>query len=91
MNIDLDGGGKFIFEAPQQRWNSGPRSENKGVLEVAYFAGQELMAIADDAGGFRLRYLNFTTGDFKTMESAKLAAAEFARHVLARMTAMLSD
>lgn len=91
MNIDLDGGGKFIFEAPQQRWSSGARNETKGVLEIAYFAGQELMAITDDAGGFRLRYLNFSTAGFDSMDAAKQAAPAFARRVLDRMRSMIAD
>ena len=89
MNIDLDGGGKFIFEAAQQRWGS--RNETKGVLEVAYFAGQELMVLKDDAGGFRLRYLNFSTAGFDSMDAAKQAAPAFARRVLDRMRGMIAD
>lgn len=90
MNIDLDGGGKFIFETPQQRWGSRPPSA-KGVLEVAYFAGQELMVIKDDAGGFRLRYLNFSTDGFDSMDAAKQAAPTFARRVIDRMRGMIAD
>ncbi len=84
MTIELHAGGRVQFLGPQQRWDAGPSDESKGVLETALFAGQRMMAITDDAGGFELHYLGFATGGFRTMDIAKHAAPEFARRVLRR-------
>ncbi|RQR65675.1 hypothetical protein DIE18_04285 [Burkholderia sp. Bp9125] len=89
MNIEINGGGKVLFGAPQQRWHS--QAGDGAVLQTARFAGQEMMAITDDAGGFELLYLGFKTGGFSTMEVAKQAAPAFARRVLARLSEMIAD
>jgi len=91
MKIELHAGGRVQFLGPQQRWNAGPRDESKGVLETALYAGQQMMAITDDAGGFELHYLGFATVGFRTMDVAKRAAPEFARRVLDRMREMVAD
>ncbi len=91
MTIELHAGGRVQFLGPQQRWDAGPSDESKGVLETALFAGQRMMAITDDAGGFELHYLGFATGGFRTMDIAKHAAPEFARRVLDRMREMVAD
>lgn len=85
MSIELDAGGRLTIEAPQQRWSAGPAGE------AALFAGQTMVAVPDGAGGFDLHYLGFMTTGFKTIDIAKLAAPEFARRVLARMSAMIAD
>ncbi|KVP65660.1 hypothetical protein WJ96_04640 [Burkholderia ubonensis] len=89
MDIELNGGGKVAFGAPQQRWHS--LSGDESILQSARFAGQEMMVITDDAGGFELHYLNFKAGGFPTMTAAKQAAPEFARRVLSRLSDMIAN
>ncbi len=48
MKIEIDGGGRVAFSAPQQRWRD-PNGENGSVIQTANFAGQAMMAISDDA------------------------------------------
>jgi hypothetical protein len=90
MNIEIDSGGRVAFSALQQRWRD-PNGEDGTVIQTARFAGQEMMAISDDAGGFDLHFLNFKAGGFKTMNDAMKAAPEFAKRVLARMTEMVAS
>jgi hypothetical protein len=85
MHIEIDGSGKVNLSVPQQKWGGG----TPGVMQQARFAGQEVMAITDDAGAFDLHYLGFKTGGFKTIEEAKIAAPEFTRKVLAHMTSLI--
>lgn len=91
MKIELSAGGRVQFLGPQQRWNAGPSDDSKGALETALYAGQQMMAITDDAGGFELHYLGFATGGFRTMDIAKQVAPEFARRVLDRMREMIAN
>lgn len=88
MQIAPHAGGRLQLTRPQMVWVS---QHSGGVLDSAVFAGQELIAITDDAGGFDVTYLGFQACGFPTMEAAKAAAPEFARQVLARMSKMISD
>jgi hypothetical protein len=90
MNIEIHAGGKVTLGIPQQRWSDSD-TINPGLLETAKFAGQEMMAITDDAGGFQLLYLGFKAEGFKSMTLAKASAPEFARRVLARMAEMIAS
>ncbi|KWA83982.1 hypothetical protein WL29_21695 [Burkholderia ubonensis] len=90
MNIELDSAGKVAFAAPQQKWHK-PEGDDGALLQTARFAGQEMMAITDDAGGFELHYLNFKADGFPSIEAAKLAAPEFAKRVLARLSDMIAN
>ncbi|WP_199028850.1 hypothetical protein [Ralstonia sp. ASV6] len=90
MNIEIDGGGRVAFNAPQQRWVD-PNGGDGRVIQMARFGGQEMMAITDDGGAFDLHFLHFKTGGFPTIEAAKQAAPEFARRVLARLAEMIAD
>jgi hypothetical protein len=72
-----------VLQLPAQDW----QGDQPEVMQHARFAGHDLMAIADKAHAFDLRYLNFQTGGFPTMKAAKAAAPEFARKVLALMAA----
>lgn len=83
MNIELDNGGAVRMAAPQQRWTG------DGVLQTALFAGEQVMAVTDDAGGFDLHYLGFTTGGFASIDDAKGSAATFVRAVLGRMAELI--
>ncbi|SDH31698.1 hypothetical protein [Paraburkholderia phenazinium] len=91
MDIEICADGTVNFYAAQQHWNASQNGKDKSVLETANFAGQRLMAMTDDAGGFDLHYLGFKTAGFATMEAAHRAAPEFARRVLTRMSAMVAD
>lgn len=51
-------------------------------MQIASFAGHELIAITDDKGGFELEYLGFTEGPYPTMDHAKPEAPKFALAVL---------
>ncbi|QMI49984.1 hypothetical protein [Burkholderia sp. MBR-1] len=90
MDLDIDGGGKIAFNAPQQRWID-PNGGDGSMMQTARFGGQEMMAVTDDAGAFDLHFLHFKTGGFPSIEAAKQAAPEFARRVFARLTAMIAD
>lgn len=89
MNLEIDGGGKVAFGVPPQRWVD--TSGDGSIMQVCRVAGQDMMAITDDAGRFDLYYLHFKTGGFMSMDEAKQAAPEFARKVLARMIQMVAD
>ncbi|MCK4120410.1 hypothetical protein ACI2UK_24435 [Ralstonia nicotianae] len=90
MNIEMSGSGKVAFNGTQQRWVDTNGGDGR-IMQIAMFAGQEMTAIADDAGGFDLRFLNFKSGGFPTMEAAKQAAPDFARRVFARLIEMIAD
>lgn len=79
MNIELDGGGKVKMACVQKQWHG------NAIMQIARFAGEEVMAIDDDAGGFSLHYLGFTTGGFTSIDDAKSAAPCFVKAVLTRM------
>ncbi|RMP63006.1 hypothetical protein ALQ19_02725 [Pseudomonas syringae pv. berberidis] len=55
------------------------------MMQVARLAGQEMMAISDDAGAFELDYLGHIGSGFASIDDAKAAAPEFARAVLERL------
>lgn len=83
MKLEVNGGGKVAFGIPPMNWVD-PKGDGS-VIQFCRVAGQEMMAITDDAGKFDLHYLNFKTSGFITMEAAKQAAPEFARLVLRHM------
>ncbi|KVL32188.1 hypothetical protein WS98_21875 [Burkholderia territorii] len=60
-------------------------------MEMVRDGGQEMMALADDAGAFDLPFLHFKTGGFPPVEAAKQAAPKFARRIFARLSAMIAD
>ncbi len=88
MDIEIHAGGKLTLTSSQQCWTD--LDGEWEVMQVARFAGQEMIAITDDAGAFDLLYLGFAARDFPTMEAAKAAAPEFARRVLGRMLGMIT-
>ncbi|WP_442447074.1 hypothetical protein [Pseudomonas sp. NCHU5208] len=80
-------GDVFPLNRPQQVWyGSDPH-----LMQTARFAGQEMLAITDDAGAFDLDYMGHTAGGFPTIEAAKEAAPEFARAVLSRLLTLITD
>lgn len=81
MNIRANTAGELQLNRPQQEWSTG-RGGNPASLQVANFAGQELMAVTDDNGGFELHYLGFSEGPYPSMDLAKAEAAKFALAVL---------
>ncbi|WP_274644088.1 hypothetical protein [Pseudomonas serbica] len=83
MKIQLDGGGKLFKDAPKQKWNG------DNLLQTALFAGHRMMAITDDKGGYKLNYLNYESGQLKTMADAKAAGPEFANSVLNDMLSLI--
>lgn len=87
MKIEVHAGGKLAHGRQQQSWTGNDPAE----MQVATFAGQEMIAITDGAGKFCLMYLGFETGGFQTIDTAKSAAPVFARNVLARMADLVSD
>ncbi len=89
MDIKIDGGGQVAFGVPAFCWRD--PSGDGNLMQVCKVAGQDMMAITDDAGGFDLHYLNFKTEGFASMEAAKQGAAEFAKHVLEHMIALVGD
>lgn len=60
-------------------------------MQTARFAGQEMMAITDDAGAFELDYLGRFGNGFASIEDAKAAAPEFARAVPERLRNLIQD
>lgn len=60
-------------------------------MQVARFAGQEMMAITDDAGAFELDHLGHIGSGFATIGDAKLAAPKFARAVLVRLRNLIQE
>lgn len=83
MKIELDGGGKVKMAAPPQQWHGDE------VMQTAVFAGEQMMAVTDDAGRFDLHYLGFKTTGFASLEDAKASAQAFARAVLAHMAGLI--
>lgn len=87
MKIELDGGGKVVFAAPQMQWRDSPG--DGAIMQVCRMAGHDMMAITDDAGAFDLHYMHHTTGGFRSMDDAKSAAPEFAKQVLNHLLTMI--
>lgn len=81
MTIRVSSTGQMQFDRPRQEWHAG-RGGNPATMQVANFAGQELMAITDDNGGFELHYLGFTEGPYPSMDRANAEAAKFALAIL---------
>lgn len=90
MDIRLDDEGRMRFQAPQQQWHDG-QGGDIAVMQVVNFAGQQLMVLTDDKGGFDLHYLGFTEGPYPSMQQAKAEASKFARAVLELMKSKVSD
>ncbi|MBY0240100.1 MAG: hypothetical protein K2X55_12375 [Burkholderiaceae bacterium] len=86
MNIEINGEGRVKFGTPQQKWFG-----EDSAMQTALFAGQEMIAITDDAGAFLLKYMGFDLGGFRTIEAAKEAGPAFARKVLGRLAEMIAD
>lgn len=87
MQIKEREGDVFPLNRPQQVW----WGDSPEVMQVARFAGQEMMAISDDAGAFELDYLGHIGSGFACIEDAKAAAPEFARAVLERLRNLIQD
>lgn len=87
MEIKARGGSVFPLNRPQQVWYG----DTPQVMQTARFAGQEMMAITDDAGAFELDYLGHIGSGFASIEDAKAAAPEFARAVLERLRNLIQD
>lgn len=81
MNIRASAAGQMQFDRPQQEWRAS-RSGDPSLMQIANFAGHELVAITDDKGGFELEYLGFTEGPYPTIDHAKAGAPKFALAVL---------
>jgi len=90
MGIRLDGEGRVRFQALQQQWHSS-RDGDATLMQVANFAGQQMMALTDDNGGFDPHYLGFTEGPYPTMDRAKEEASRFACAVLDVMKSKVDD
>lgn len=84
MHISANTAGQMQLSRPQQEWCTS-RSGNPSTMQVANFAGHEMMAIADDKEGFGLHFLGFTAGPYPTMDHAKAQASKFALAVLDEM------
>lgn len=80
-------GAIFPLNRPQQVWYG----DTPLLMQTAWFAGQEMMAITDDAGAFDLDYLGHISSGFASMEEAKAAAPTFARGVLERLRNLIQD
>lgn len=87
MQIKVREGDVFPLNRSQQVW----WGDNPEVMQVARFAGQEMMAITDDAGAFELEYLGHTASGFESIERAKSAAPGFARAVLKRLHNLITS
>ncbi|MDZ5605193.1 hypothetical protein SJI00_20690 [Pseudomonas sp. RP23018S] len=87
MQIKVREGDVFPLNRSQQVW----WGDNSEVMQVARFAGQEMVAIADDAGAFELEYLGHIGSAFASIEDAKAAAPGFARAVLERLRNLIQD
>ncbi|WP_282366571.1 hypothetical protein [Pseudomonas sp. PS02290] len=87
MLIKIREGDVFPLNRPQQVW----WGDSPEVMQVARFAGQEMLAITDDAGAFELDYLGHIGSGFVSIEDAKAAAPEFARSVLERLRNTVQD
>ncbi|MFC5514130.1 hypothetical protein ACFPOU_23795 [Massilia jejuensis] len=81
MNIRTSTTGQMQLNRPQQEWHDGPSGDSAN-MQVASFAGHEMMAITDGNGGFELRYLGFTEGPYTSIDHAKSEASKFALAVL---------
>lgn len=88
MNNEISPAGRLTLHRPQQAWHDG-RGGDTSVMQVASFAGQEMMAVADEPAGFSLSYLGFHSKGHRSMDLAKAAAPEFARKVLERMSSLI--
>ena len=80
-------GDVFPLNRPQQVWYG----TDPHLMQTARFAGQEMLAITDDAGAFELDYLGHIAGGFPSIDDAKAAAPEFARAVLSRLHTLIQD
>jgi len=88
--IEIGAGGKILFQAPQQRWCG----QSPDIMQIAKFAGQDMMVIqeSDEAPSlYELHFLGFVATGFVGIESAKQSAPEFARKVLDKMRTLISD
>ena len=81
MEFKVREGDVFPLNRPQQVWFG----NEPHLMQTARFAGQEMLAISDDAGAFELDYLGHVAGGFSSIEDAKAAAPVFARAVLERL------
>lgn len=90
MNIRLNVTGQENFQQPQQEWRKNPFVDAMS-MQVANFAGQEMMIAKNHNGTFDLHYLGFTEGPHPTMDAAKEAAAKFALAVLDVMKSKISS
>lgn len=87
MEIKVREGDVFPLNRSQQVWwGDAPQ-----IMQTARFAGQEMVAITDDAGAFDLDYLGHTVSGFSSMDEAKAAAPAFARAVLERLHNLIKD
>lgn len=86
MNIELYGSSRQLMGLPQQQWHG----EHSAMSQTALFADNDMHAQLEHAGKFALLYLGYKTEGFATIEAAKVAAPEFARRVLARMSDSIS-
>lgn len=87
MQIKVREGDVFPLNRSQQAW----WGDSPAVMQVARFAGQEMVAITNDAGAFELDYLGHIGCGFSSIEDAKVAAPEFARTVLERLRNLIQD
>ena len=87
MRIELDGGGKVVFDAPQMQWRD--TTGDGSTMQVCRMAGQDMMAITDDAGAFDMHFMHFKTGGFCSMDEAKAAAPEFAKKVIGHLLTLI--
>ncbi|RMM69092.1 hypothetical protein [Pseudomonas savastanoi] len=87
MQIKVREGDVFPLNRSQQVW----WGDSPAVMQVSLFAGQEMMAVTDDAGAFELDYLGHIGSGFASIEDAKTAAPEFARAVLERLRNLIQD
>ncbi|MGI2184431.1 hypothetical protein ACRN9F_19630 [Shewanella oncorhynchi] len=84
MEVKITNGAAVRFEVPQQIW------EGCNDIQFSQFAGHDMLAITDDAGGFVLTYLGMTVVEpYESMAAAKKAAPVFAANVLQRLTSMI--
>lgn len=81
MEISVREGEFLPLNQSQQVWYG----EDPEVMQVARFAGHEMMAITDDSGAFKLTYMDHVVRGFSSIEDAKAAAPGLARAVLERL------
>ena len=79
MEIKLNGSGKVKFTLPQKQW------QGNHLMQTSMFAGEELVVISDDLEGYELHYLSFKSVAYSSIDEAKAAADDFAKHVLKTM------